>query len=70
MAISTGDLCELAAELAEEHGHSAYEYALRTYLSFEADGEKERANFWYALSVLLDDIAAYNIDPALPRTVH
>lgn len=70
MAISTGDLCELAAELAEEHGQSAYEYALRTYLSFEADGEKERASFWYALTILLDDISAYNIDPALPRTIH
>jgi len=70
MAISTGDLCMLAAELAEEHGNSAYDYAWHTYLSFETGGEADRAAFWFTLSVLLEDIAALRIDPSLPLTIH
>jgi hypothetical protein len=69
MPLSTGDLCILAAELAEEHGLSASEYAWHAYLSFEADGELERAEFWFTLSILLEDILAHRLDPERPLTI-
>ena len=70
MNISTGDLCLLAAELTEEHGNSALDYAWHAYLSSEAEGELERASFWYTLSVLLEDILYARIDPERPLTIH
>lgn len=70
MPISTGELCILAAELAEEHGNSACDYAWHAYLSFEAEGEIERAEFWFTLSILLEDILAARLDPELPLTLH
>lgn len=70
MTISTDELCEMAAELAEEHGHGASEYAWRAYLSYQEDGEKERAEMWLSLSILLEDVAALRFDPSLPPTIH
>ena len=65
-----GDLCVLAAELALEHGPLALEYARRATLQFEYDGEFERARFWFAMAVLLDDIAEHRLDPTEPVTFH
>jgi hypothetical protein len=70
MAVSTCDLCVLAAELAAEHGNLACDYAWHAYFSFEADGEIERAEFWLTLSVLLEDIVTLRLDPELPLTIH
>lgn len=70
MPISAGDFCQLAAELAAEHGQIARDYALRAVASFEADGESERARFWLALSVLLDDIVTQRLDPGRQLTIH
>ncbi|MBV9330431.1 MAG: hypothetical protein JOZ55_02635 [Alphaproteobacteria bacterium] len=70
MAFSASDLCRLAADLASEHGHDALLYARRAVISFEAEGARDRAYIWFALSVLLDDIAAMRLDPALPLTIH
>lgn len=70
MPISTGDLCILAAELAAEHGAEACDYAWRAYVSFDAEGELERAHFWFLLSVLLEDILTQRIDPERPLTLH
>ncbi len=70
MPISTGYLCILAAELAAEHGLLAHGYAQRAYLSFEAEGEMDRAYFWFMLSVLLEDIMAQRLDPERPLTIH
>ena len=70
MRISTGDLCFLAAELAAEHGSIARGYAQRAFASFAAEGESERASFWFALSVLLDDIALHRLDPERAPTIH
>jgi hypothetical protein len=70
MRISTGDLCFLAAELAAEHGSIARDYAQRAFVSFSAEGESERASFWFALSVILDDIALHRLDPERAPTIH
>ncbi len=70
MTISTGELCEMAAELAEEHGGTACDYAWRAYLSFREEGEDERAEMWLSLSVLLEDIQALRFDPNMPLTIH
>ena len=70
MRISAGDLCFLAAELAAEHGLVARDYAQRAFVSFTAEGERERASFWFALSVILDDIALHRLDPDHSPTIH
>jgi hypothetical protein len=66
----TGDLCQLAADLALEHGSDAADYARRAVLTLESEGEGERARFWYALSILLEDIIAQRVDPDLPLVIH
>lgn len=70
MAFSASDLCRLAADLTNEHGSAALDYARRAVVSFEAEGAKDRAYIWFALSVLLDDIAAMRLDPEQPITIH
>ena len=66
----TGDLCQLAADLASEHGADAAQLARHTCVALELEGERERAYFWQMLSVLLDDISAQRLDPAAPIVVH
>lgn len=66
----TDDLCQLAADLAIEHGIAAIEFARRATVSLELEGETERAQFWQSLSVLLDDIFAQRLDPDSPVVIH
>jgi hypothetical protein len=66
----TGDLCQLAADLAIEHGAGALDFAHRATMLLELEGETERAHFWQSLSVLLDDIFACRLDPDLPILIH
>jgi hypothetical protein len=66
----TGDLRQLAADLALEHGSEAAEYARRAVLTLEYQGEEERAQFWFALSILLDDIITHHVDPDAPLIIH
>ena len=65
-----GDLCQLAADMAIEHGPMALEYARRATLQFQFEGRLDRAHFWFAMAVLLDDIAAHRLDPNAPVTFH
>jgi len=65
-----GDLCHLAAELASEHGPAALDYARRAIVEFESAGAMDRAQFWYVLSIFLDDIMAQRLDPELPIVFH
>jgi hypothetical protein len=64
------DLCNLAAELAYEHGDAALDYARRAIIEFESTGAVDRAQFWTVLSVLLDDIMAQRLDPERPIVFH
>ena len=66
----TGDLCQLAADLASEHGAEAAQIARQTFMALELEGEMERAYFWQTLSVLLDDISAQRLDPDAPIVIH
>jgi hypothetical protein len=66
----TGDLCHLAAELAAEHGPNALDYARRAVVEFENAGAMDRAQFWFVMSILLDDIATQRLDPELPLVFH
>jgi len=68
--LSADDLCRLAADFASEHGDDAMAVARRQVMSFEAEGAFDRARFWLAMCVLLDDIAEHRIDPFAPQTVH
>lgn len=68
--MSTDDLYKLAADLANEHGLMAVEYARRAVAAFDADGIRDRAEFWQLLAVLLDDIVARRLDPDAPITIH
>jgi hypothetical protein len=68
--LTTGDMFRLASDFAEEHGAKASDYAYRAVISFEAEGEGERAYFWFLLLVMLGDIASKRIQPGAPITIH
>jgi hypothetical protein len=63
MPISAFDMCRLAAELAAEHGVLARDYAQRAYRTMEGEGQYDRAQFWFALSILVDDVMLRGLDP-------
>jgi hypothetical protein len=65
-----GDLCQLAAELVHEHGNEALHFARRATAEYASEGIQDRALFWYALSLFLDDIVAMRLDPDIPITLH
>jgi hypothetical protein len=65
-----GDVCQLAAELAIEHGPAIREYAHHATLMFQVEGKLDRAQFWFSLAVLLDDIAEHRLDPHIRVTIH
>jgi len=64
------DFCELAADLAAEHGAAALDYARRAAHALEAEGATERARFWETLTAFLDDIFAHRLDPEMPIVIH
>jgi hypothetical protein len=66
----TGDLYQLAADLAFEHGAGALAMARYAVVSLELEGNKERAQFWTSLSVLVDDIVSQRLDPARPVIIN
>ncbi|MBV8977496.1 MAG: hypothetical protein JO261_05635 [Alphaproteobacteria bacterium] len=70
MELNATDLCRLAADLALEHGDAAQGYARRAIVCFEAQGSADRARLWFALSVLLDDIALKRLDPDCAIVIH
>ena len=69
MAISASELCQLAGELAAEHGLLALDYARRAYRTLDTEGQHERAEFWFALSVLVDDVIAHGLDPDIGPSI-
>ncbi len=70
MQMTADDLTRLAADLADEHGSDAADYARRAVVSFELEGAWDRAAFWFMMSVLLDDIIGLRLDPERPITLH
>jgi hypothetical protein len=46
------------------------DYARRAVVALECEGEDERAQFWFALSILLDDIVTQRVDPDRPVVIH
>jgi hypothetical protein len=68
--MQAGDFCDLAAELVNEHGAEALQFARRASAEYASEGVHERALFWYALSLFLDDIMNCRIDPDRPLSVH
>lgn len=66
----TDDLCNLAAELAAEHGPYAIDYAQRAIVSFRELGEADRVEFWQIMSALIDDIFMQRLDVSRPITIH
>lgn len=65
-----GEFCHLAAELAFEHGDDALVYARRASAEFASAGADDRAAFWYALSLFIDDIMCHRLDPDRPIVFH
>ncbi|MEI9931615.1 MAG: hypothetical protein WDM89_14020 [Rhizomicrobium sp.] len=70
MQLNADDMCRLAADLAAEHGLAALDYAHRAVVSFESEGEADRARFWFMLSVFLNDIMLQRLDPDESITIH
>ena len=68
--LTTSDMYRLASDFADEHGTQACDYAYRAVISFEAEGEGERAYFWFLLLVMMGDITARRIDPDSIITIH
>jgi hypothetical protein len=68
--LTTGDMYRLASDFADEHGPDACDYAYRAVISFESEGEGERAYFWFLLLVMMGDIVTRRIDPAAGITIH
>jgi hypothetical protein len=68
--LTTGDMYRLASDFADEHGNEACDYAYRAVVSFEAEGEGERAYFWFLLLVMMGDIVSRRIDPDAAITIH
>lgn len=62
MSVSAQDLCRMAGEMAFEHGVLAVDVARRAYREMDAEGDETRAQFWFLMSVLIDDILRYGID--------
>ena len=67
---STVEILRMASDFAEEHGADACDYAYRAVVSFEAEGEGERAYLWFLLLVMLGDIASNQINPDRPLSIH
>jgi hypothetical protein len=70
MAITTGDLYRFASDLAEEHGAQARDYASRAVMTLEAQGNHDRAQFWFVMLILLGDITAGRVDPEGTFSIH
>lgn len=70
MLLGADDLYRIAADLAEEHGTDAMDYARRAVVSFEAEGAIDRARFWLTVCVFLDDIVEHRMDPDAHITIH
>jgi hypothetical protein len=61
--LTANDMYRLANDFAEEHGSEACDYAYRAVIAFEAEGQAERAYFWFLLLVMMGDIVSRRIDP-------
>jgi hypothetical protein len=68
--MNTTEMRDLAAELVAEHGPAIFHVAIRASAENACDGRADGAHFWYALSLLLDDIIRARLDPDGPLTVH
>jgi hypothetical protein len=68
--LTIGDMYRLASDFAEEHGNDACDYAYRAVISFEAEGQGERAYFWFLLLVMMGDIVSCRVDPDGIITIH
>ena len=68
--LTTGEIMRLASDFAEEHGADACDYAYRAVVSFEREGEGERAYFWFLLLIMLGDITSNKLNPDGLLTIH
>jgi hypothetical protein len=70
MPISAQNLYRMAGQLAEEHGELALDYTRRAYRTLETRGSTDRARIWFMLSIIVDDMALYRLDPDSIPTIH
>ena len=70
MGMATSDLYHLASDLAAEHGAAACDYASRAVMTLEAEGNHDRAQFWFVMLVLLGDINTGRVDPDARISIH
>ena len=64
------ETCRLAAELADEYGDIVFDVASRAIVTYEAEGQPDRAAMWRVLHAILDDIAVGRFDPSAPIAIH
>ena len=70
MQLTANDFYRLAADLTDEHGADAMDFARRAVAAFEAEGAVDRARFWFTMCVFLDDLAEHRGNAERPVTIH
>jgi len=60
----------MAGEMAFEHGALAVDVAKRAYRDMDAEGDQPRAQFWFLMAVLIDDVLRYGIDSDEGPIIH
>lgn len=70
MPVSAQYMCWLAGEFAALHGLLAVDIARRTYRSHDSEGDELGAEFWFAMSVLVDDVMRHRLDTGRGLSIH
>jgi len=68
--VSAQYMCWLAGEFAALHGLLAVDIARRAYRSHDAEGDEPGAEFWFAMSILVDDVMHHGLDAERGLSIH
>ena len=70
MPVSAQYMCWLAGEFAALHGLLAVDIARRAYRYHDAEGDEPGAEFWFAMSILVDDVMHHGLDAERGLSIH
>jgi hypothetical protein len=63
-------MCWLAGEFAALHGILAVDIARRAYRCHDVEGDELGAEFWFAMSILVDDVMRHRLDAEHRLSIH
>lgn len=70
MPVSAQYMCWLAGEFAALHGLMAVDIARRAYRTHDTEGDEPGAEFWLAMSILVDDVVRHRLDTERNLSIH